>query len=59
VGVDRIVTIDVHCDKLIGSVSPRTVFDNFNAGVTGLSYFLKEIENKDEICVVSPDAGGI
>ena len=59
VGVDRIATIDVHCDKIIGSVSPRTVFDNFNASVTGISYFLKEIPDKNKICIISPDAGGI
>lgn len=29
------------------------------AGFVGIEYFLNEIEDKQNICVVSPDAGGM
>ncbi len=40
-------------------VSSSVVFDNYEAGFAGLSYFLKNVKDVDNICVVSPDAGGM
>lgn len=40
-------------------VSSNVVFDNYEAGFAGLSYFLKNVKDVDNICVVSPDAGGM
>lgn len=34
-------------------------FDNYEGSFAGLSYFLKEIPEKSNICIVSPDAGGM
>lgn len=34
-------------------------FENLEGGFIGLSYFLKNIQDKSNICVVSPDAGGM
>lgn len=33
--------------------------DNYEAAFAGLSYFLEEIKDKDNLVVVSPDAGGM
>ena len=37
------------------------VWDDFEGAFAGLSYFLdsKVIPNKDNLCIVSPDAGGM
>lgn len=58
-GVDRIVTVDLHALQCQGMVSSSVVFDNYEAGFAGLSYFLKNVEDVNNICVVSPDAGGM
>ena len=58
-GVDRIVTVDLHSLQTQGFVSSRVVFDDFQGGFAGLAYFLETIKDKDQIVVVSPDAGGM
>ena len=40
-------------------MSPKTSFDDFPAGVCGLDFFLDEIKDKKQICVVAPDAGAV
>lgn len=61
IGVNRIVTVDLHCLQAQGFVSNKVVFDDYEGAFAGLSYFLdnKVIPNKDDVCVVSPDAGGM
>ena len=51
--------MDLHANAIQGTVSPKTNFDDFPAGFTGIDFFLDEIKDKTEICVVSPDAGAI
>jgi ribose-phosphate pyrophosphokinase len=58
-GVNRIVGVDLHVSQAQGFVSPRTVVDNLEGGFAGLNYFLKNVENKNDIVIVSPDAGGM
>jgi len=58
-GINRAITVDLHCTQIQGMCSAKVSFDNYDAAFTGLSYFLKNIENKDNLVVVSPDAGGI
>jgi ribose-phosphate pyrophosphokinase len=60
-GVNRIITVDLHCLQAQGFVSNKVVFDDYEGAFAGLSYFLDSsvIPNKDEVCVVSPDAGGM
>ena len=61
IGVNRIITVDLHSLQAQGFVSSQVVWDDFEGAFAGLSYFLdsKVIENKDNLCVVSPDAGGM
>jgi len=40
-------------------VSSKVVWDNYEAGFAGLSYFLNHVSNIDNIVIVSPDAGGM
>ena len=58
-GVNRIISVDLHANQAQGYVSSNVAFDNLEGGFIGLSYFLNHIENKSDICVVSPDAGGM
>ena len=59
IGVDKIFTVDLHSLQTQGFVSSKVTFDDFEGCFTGLSYFLKNIEDKDNLCIVSPDAGGM
>lgn len=34
-------------------------FDNYEGGFAGLSYLLNNVENKSDLVIVSPDAGGM
>lgn len=58
-GVSRIVTVDLHSLQAQGYVSCKTAFDDFQGAFAGLSYFLKEIPNKDDLVVIAPDAGAM
>jgi len=58
-GAERIITIDLHASGVQGTVSSRTCFDDFPAGVAGLDFFFNEIKDKSNLCIVSPDAGAI
>lgn len=59
VGVDRILTIDLHAQAVQNCVSPRTVFEDFKAGFLGIDWFIGNLDPKDDICIVAPDAGAV
>lgn len=59
IGADRIVSVDLHSLQAQGFVSSAVVFDNYEGAFAGLSYILKNVEDKDKLCIVSPDAGGM
>ena len=40
-------------------VTAKCQFEDYEAAFAGLSYFLENIKDKDNLVVVSPDAGGI
>lgn len=60
-GVDRIITIDLHAPAVTGCVSAKTVFEDYEAGFVGIEWFLQNMSKSDldELCIVSPDAGAI
>jgi len=58
-GVNKIITVDLHSLQAQGYVTSKCQFDNYEGAFAGLSYVLKNVENKDELVVVSPDAGGM
>ncbi len=37
----------------------KVAFDNYEGAFAGLSYILKTVDDKANLCVVSPDAGGM
>jgi len=58
-GVDRIVTIDIHAPAVTGVTSAKTVFEDFEAGFVGIDWFINNLKSFDDVCVVAPDAGAI
>ena len=56
-GVDKIITLDLHANAVAGAVSSKTVFEDYEAAFTAIDYFVKEIKNKSDLCIVAPDAG--
>jgi len=58
-GVSKIVTIDLHAVAVSGAVTTGCVFEDYEAGFVGIDFFLKEIQEKDKICIVAPDAGAV
>jgi ribose-phosphate pyrophosphokinase len=58
-GASRIISVDLHVSQATGFVSPRVPFDNLEGAFAGLSYFLQEIPDKNNLVVISPDAGGL
>lgn len=55
-GVDRVVTVDLHCGQIQGFFTQVPV-DNLYAASLFTSYFVAK--NLDNAVVVSPDAGGV
>jgi len=59
-GTNKIITLDVHAPAVTGSVSPKTVFEDYEAAFTAIDYFKKEISgDKSNLCIVAPDAGAV
>ena len=59
-GVDSVVAVDLHCWQIEGFFKKIPVI-NLEASIIGMEYMLEdmEIENLDDLVVVSPDAGGV
>eukprot|EP01053_Blabericola_migrator_P006731 Blabericola_migrator_1__6730@NODE_33_length_18162_cov_161_418900_g29_i0_p4_GENE_NODE_33_length_18162_cov_161_418900_g29_i0NODE_33_length_18162_cov_161_418900_g29_i0_p4_ORF_typecomplete_len426_score59_75Pribosyltran_N/PF13793_6/1_1e45Pribosyltran_N/PF13793_6/31Pribosyl_synth/PF14572_6/8_3e03Pribosyl_synth/PF14572_6/1_3e41Pribosyltran/PF00156_27/3_2e03Pribosyltran/PF00156_27/2_6e03Pribosyltran/PF00156_27/4_8e14UPRTase/PF14681_6/1_3e05Flavodoxin_3/PF12641_7/2_3e03Flavodoxin_3/PF12641_7/2_5e03Flavod len=56
-GVDRVISVDLHCGQIQGFFGPRVPVDNLEAQKVGLQYFRnKKLSNP---VIVSPDAGGV
>ncbi|KAH0476062.1 MAG: uncharacterized protein KVP18_001535 [Porospora cf. gigantea A] len=56
-GVDRVISVDLHCGQIQGFFGPRVPVDNLEASVIGQDYFAtKGLKN---VVIVSPDAGGV
>jgi ribose-phosphate pyrophosphokinase len=56
-GVDRVISVDLHCGQIQGFFPPTVPVDNLNAGIIGAYYFAEmDLVNPT---VVSPDAGGV
>jgi len=60
IGLDRIITLDIHAEQIQGFVSPNLQWDNLQGKVLALAYFRPNGEVKlQKPCIVSPDAGGV
>jgi len=60
-GVNAIISIDLHCWQIEGFFDNSVPVINLSAGVIGMEHMIEDldIENLDELVVVSPDAGGV
>ncbi|KRX03184.1 hypothetical protein PPERSA_07012 [Pseudocohnilembus persalinus] len=60
-GIDRMVSVDLHCGQIQGFFSPRIPVDNLESNKVALNYFVniwrKNPDN--DFVIVSPDAGGV
>eukprot|EP01055_Gregarina_sp_Pseudo9_P005251 Gregarina_sp_Pseudo_9__5250@NODE_596_length_2524_cov_39_433803_g562_i0_p1_GENE_NODE_596_length_2524_cov_39_433803_g562_i0NODE_596_length_2524_cov_39_433803_g562_i0_p1_ORF_typecomplete_len434_score86_30Pribosyltran_N/PF13793_6/9_7e47Pribosyltran_N/PF13793_6/8_3Pribosyl_synth/PF14572_6/4_1e03Pribosyl_synth/PF14572_6/2_7e42Pribosyltran/PF00156_27/2_1e03Pribosyltran/PF00156_27/9_7e15UPRTase/PF14681_6/5_6e05Flavodoxin_3/PF12641_7/1_5e03Flavodoxin_3/PF12641_7/2_9e03Flavodoxin_3/PF12641_7/0_00058Fucose len=56
-GVDRVISVDLHCGQIQGFFGPRVPVDNLEAQKVGLQYFRNK--NLSHPVIVSPDAGGV
>lgn len=57
-GVDRVISVDLHCGQIQGFFGPRVPCDNLEAQSVALSYFAKMADLVNPI-IISPDAGGV
>jgi ribose-phosphate pyrophosphokinase len=57
VGVDRVVSVDLHCGQIQGFFRPRVPVDNLEGFTVGVSYF-GDMDLVSPV-IVSPDAGGV
>ena len=59
-GVDRMISIDLHCGQIQGFFPPRVPVDNLESFAIGIKHFRdNHIEDLSKCTVVSPDAGGV
>jgi ribose-phosphate pyrophosphokinase len=58
-GVNKIVTVDLHAIGTTGVTSPKMSFEDYEAGFVGINWFMENLKEKDNLCVVAPDAGAI
>jgi ribose-phosphate pyrophosphokinase len=62
VGVDRVISMDLHCGQIQGFFSPRVPADNLDGSAVLLDYVIQNSQiftDPNKIVVVSPDAGGV
>lgn len=61
VGVDRVVTVDLHSTQAQGFFGKDVIADNLAAGCVGVEYLINsnKIDDFNNCVVVSPDAGGV
>jgi len=57
VGVDRVISCDLHCGQIQGFFGPRIPVDNLESSIVGLKHF-EDMQLVNPV-VVSPDAGGV
>eukprot|EP00598_Pedospumella_elongata_P010824 CAMPEP_0184990188 /NCGR_PEP_ID=MMETSP1098-20130426/31349_1 /TAXON_ID=89044 /ORGANISM="Spumella elongata, Strain CCAP 955/1" /LENGTH=394 /DNA_ID=CAMNT_0027515335 /DNA_START=23 /DNA_END=1207 /DNA_ORIENTATION=+ len=57
-GVDRVVSVDLHCGQIQGFFRPRVPVDNLEGFTVGVTYF-GDMDDLVNPTVVSPDAGGV
>lgn len=58
VGVDRIMTLDLHCAQTQGFF-PGIPFDNLAVTSLAVNYFQSQLEEYKQVAIISPDAGGV
>lgn len=62
IGLDRLITLDLHCAQIKGFFSPKIPIENLETAVLAVNYFEHHPEilaNRDKIAIISPDANGV
>jgi len=57
VGLDKLVAVDLHCGQIQGFF--KIPVDNLAGAKTLMQYFSQTFKDLKDVCVVSPDAGGV
>jgi len=57
VGLDKLICLDLHCSQIQGFF--KVAVDNLNGAKVLVEYCTKNIKDLDNVCVISPDAGGV
>lgn len=60
-GVDSVISVDLHCWQIEGFFENRVPVINLSAGYVAMEFMIEDFrfENLDDVVVVSPDAGGV
>lgn len=59
VGVDRVITLDIHANQIQGFLKNTVIFDTIS-GMAFLAHHIKKIYHTlNDIVICSPDAGGV
>ena len=60
-GVDSIISIDLHCWQIEGFFENKVPVINLSAGYVGMEFMIESLdfESLDQLVIVSPDAGGV
>lgn len=60
-GVDRIISVDLHSGQIQGFFGPSVPVDNLEAQLIMGEYLLKSnlVKDYNQLVIVSPDAGGV
>jgi len=58
-GLDRMISVDLHCGQIQGFFSPQVPIDNLQGHIIGLDWFSSKEKMKNPVCIVAPDAGGV
>ncbi|KAM3131700.1 hypothetical protein pb186bvf_016231 [Paramecium bursaria] len=60
VGVDRVISVDLHSGQIQGFFGPRVPVDNLEGNIVALNYFSSQNKFQfDDVAIISPDAGGV
>lgn len=58
--IDTFLTLDIHSGQTLGYYDPRTRFENLEATIVPLNYFLNVYDEKrEDFVIISPDAEGV
>jgi len=59
-GVDRVISVDLHCGQIQGFFPPNIPVDNLESFAIGIDYFrTHHLPDLADCTIVSPDAGGV
>lgn len=58
-GIDRMMSVELHSGQIQGFFSPRIPVDNLEGQLIGIQYFLNKGLPLEDFVIVSPNARGV